>query len=125
MVKETYANSEFIRCKTSIHAIGFAIILVLVGAICIVVAAEDVRNKPCVLSDSVTVAPGVYDVVCDPTDSVKDQQFKSKVSSELLAGTVLILIALITTIIAVACSLRFRCWSTALAGTLLGFLIIV
>ena len=117
------ASSEFVRCKTSIHAIGFAIILLLIGAVCIVVASEDVKNKPCTLSDT-TVAPGINDVICD-TDPTKDMQFKNMVSSEILAGTILILLALLITIIAVISSFRYKCWRTCLSGTLLGLLIII
>jgi len=116
-------SSEFVRCKTSIHAIGFAIVLVIIGLICIVVASEDIKNKPCTLSDT-TVAPGINDVTCDPDPTI-DAQFKSMVSSEILAGTILILIALFTIIIAVISSYRYSCWKTCLSGTLLGLLIII
>lgn len=116
-------QSEFVRCKSSIHAIGFALVLLLVGIICIVVASEDIKNKPCTLIDN-TVAPGINDVTCDPDPTI-DAQFKSMVSSEILAGSVLILIALLITIIAIACSFRYKCFYTALSGTLLGLLILV
>lgn len=115
--------SEFIRCKTSIHAIGFAIVLVFVGLICIVVAAQDVATKPCTLSET-TLKPGINDVICD-SDPTVDSQFKAKVSSEILAGSILILLALLITVIAVISSFRYKCWRTCLSGTLLGLLIII
>jgi len=115
------SSSELVRCKTSVHAIGTAIVLFLIGSILIITAIYEFQK--CQITNN-TSAPSMSDIVCS-TDPVKDASIKDMVSNEVLAGSVFVGVALLTIFIAVLASLRFKCFKTAAAGTLLGFLLIL
>lgn len=107
--------SELIRCKGSIRAVEFALLLFFVGLALAVVSIFNLTDK-CVVSGD--------DYVCS-TDKAINDAYKKNIEDKLIASFVLSGIAFIVAVFATLNALRFECFKTALAGSFLSLLIIL